>query len=132
MSSMTVEKQENISNLLAMNEEYAAPSIVARSTAQKDFAGECARARKDPDAFWADYAANFSWSKKWDRVLEWDGVHHRWFTGAKTNITVNALIAMRILIIAIGPLSSGLARMAANASLLTASCTGRSAVLQTA
>ena len=91
MSSLTVEKQENISNLLAMNEEYAAPSIVARNTAQKDFAGECARARKDPDAFWADYAANFSWSKKWDRVLEWDGVHHRWFTGAKTNITVNAL-----------------------------------------
>ncbi len=28
---------------------------------------------------------------KWDRVLEWDGVHHKWFTGAKTNITINAL-----------------------------------------
>jgi len=23
--------------------------------------------------------------------MEWDGVHHKWFTGAKTNITINAL-----------------------------------------
>jgi len=38
-----------------------------------------------------DYAASFSWSRKWDKVLEWDGVHHKWFTGAKTNITINAL-----------------------------------------
>ena len=27
----------------------------------------------------------------WDRVFEWDGIHHQWFLGARTNITVNAL-----------------------------------------
>ena len=83
-------KPENISNLLAMDEEYAAPDVVARNVIQKDWLGECARARKDPEAFWGEYAKRFVWSRKWDRVMEWDGVHHQWFTGAKTNITNRA------------------------------------------
>src|SRR5579872_4950323 len=91
MSTLSVAKPENISNLLAMDEEYPAPKIVASSVLQKDWLGECARARKDPEAFWAGYADRFAWSRKWDHVLEWDGVHHRWFTGAKTNITISAL-----------------------------------------
>src|ERR1017187_10442896 len=91
MGPLTVSQPENISNLLAMDQEYAAPEIVARNVIQTDWLGECARARKDPEGFWGDYAASFAWSRKWDRVLEWDGVHHKWFTGAKTNITINAL-----------------------------------------
>ena len=85
MSALSVAKPENISNLLAMDEEYPAPEIVANSVLQKDWLGECARAREDPEAFWGDYAGRFAWSRKWDRVLEWDGVHHKWFTGAKTS-----------------------------------------------
>ncbi|HEX6505199.1 MAG TPA: acetate--CoA ligase [Terriglobales bacterium] len=91
MNAMAVAKQENISNLLVMDQQYPAPDIVVQNAIQKDWRGECARALRDPDKFWADYAQRFQWSRKWDRVLDWDGVHHRWFTGAKTNITVNAL-----------------------------------------
>ncbi|MFY9645925.1 MAG: acetyl-coenzyme A synthetase N-terminal domain-containing protein [Terriglobales bacterium] len=91
MSAHTTPKTEDISNLLVMDQEYAAPAIVTRDILQKDWAGECARATKDPERFWGDYASTFSWSRKWDKVLEWDGVHHKWFTGAKTNITINAL-----------------------------------------
>ena len=91
MSTVSVDKRENISNLLAMDEEYPAPAIVDQNAIQKDWLEECARARKDPEFFWAEYAERFVWSRKWDRVLEWDGVHHKWFTGGKTNITVNAL-----------------------------------------
>jgi acetyl-CoA synthetase len=91
VSSFTASSPENISNLLVTDQEYPAPEIVARNTIQKDWLGECARARKDPESFWGNYAAGFLWSRKWDQVLEWDGVHHRWFTGAKTNITINAL-----------------------------------------
>ncbi|MGA7289819.1 MAG: AMP-binding protein, partial [Terriglobales bacterium] len=91
MSALTTSKPEDISNLLVMNQEYPAPDIVVRNVIQKDWLGECDRARKDPDRFWADYASRFTWSRKWDHVLEWDGVHHKWFTGAKTNITINAL-----------------------------------------
>ncbi len=91
MSAVTVEKPENISNLSAMDEEYAAPRIVADNAIQKDWFGECARSQKNPEAFWAEYASRFVWSKPWSKVMEWDGVHHQWFTGAKTNITINAL-----------------------------------------
>src|ERR1017187_8522716 len=91
MGTLTASQPENISNLLVMDQEYPAPDIVARNAIQKDWLGECARSKKDPEAFWADYAARFAWSRKWDHVLEWDGVHHKWFTGAKTNITINAL-----------------------------------------
>jgi acetyl-CoA synthetase len=91
MSALSTTKPEDISNLLALDEEYAAPAIVAGNAIQKDWLGECVRARKDPEGFWADYASRFAWSRKWDRVLEWDGVNHKWFTGARTNITINAL-----------------------------------------
>jgi acetyl-CoA synthetase len=91
MSPLTASKPENISNLLALDQEYTAPEIVARNAIRKDWLGECARSLKDPEGFWADYAARFAWSRKWNRVLEWDGIHHKWFTGAKTNITINAL-----------------------------------------
>lgn len=91
MNAIAVAKPENISNLLVMDQQYPAPDIVVQNAIQKDWRAECARSLADPDKFWADYAQRFQWSRKWDRVLDWDGVHHRWFTGAKTNITVNAL-----------------------------------------
>src|SRR5271165_720042 len=91
MSALPIPKTENISNLLNMDQEYAAPAIVANNVLQKDWLGECDRSLKDPEKFWADYASQFTWSQPWSKVLEWDGVHHKWFTGAKTNITTNAL-----------------------------------------
>jgi len=80
-----------ISNLLAIDEEYAAPKCVSENCLQRDFAGECKRSLQDPEEFWGEYALRFQWTKPWTKVLEWDGVHHQWFLGAKTNITVNAL-----------------------------------------
>lgn len=48
---------------------------------------------ESPEQFWADVAADFSWRKKWDTVLEWDfeGPNVKWFAGAKLNITENCL-----------------------------------------
>jgi len=47
----------------------------------------------DPEAFWGKIADEFWWEKKWDKVADWDFVegHIKWFQGAKTNITINAL-----------------------------------------
>jgi len=91
MSALPLTKPENISNLLTLDQEYAAPAIVADHVLQKNWHAECERSLKDPEGFWADYAQRFEWSQPWTKVLEWDGVHHQWFTGAKTNITINAL-----------------------------------------
>ncbi len=90
MSSPAVTDQK-ISNLLAIDEEYASPAIVASNCRQQEFAEDYQRSIRDPEAFWGDYAKKFVWSRPWERVLDWDGVHHQWFVGGKTNITVNAL-----------------------------------------
>jgi len=70
---------------------YAAPAIVKREAIIKDYSAEYERSAQNPEAFWASEAENYTWIKKWDKVCEWDGAHHKWFVGAKTNITLNAL-----------------------------------------
>ena len=81
----------NISNLLAIEEEYPAPKIVVDQVQTKNWTAEYERSIKDPEGFWADEASKFTWSQPWSKVLDWDGVHHQWFLGGKTNITINAL-----------------------------------------
>lgn len=81
----------NISNLLSAEEEYPAPKIVTDQVLTKNWKAEFDRSIKDPDGFWAEQASQFTWTKPWSKVLDWDGVHHKWFVGAKTNITINAL-----------------------------------------
>jgi len=91
MSALPLSKPENISNLLHMDQEYAAPPIVSGSVLQKNWQAACEQSLQDPEAFWSGYAEQFEWSNPWSKVLDWDGVHHKWFVGAKTNITINAL-----------------------------------------
>jgi acetyl-CoA synthetase len=50
-----------------------------------------AQAERDPEAFWAKFAAELEWSRKWDKVLDWQPPHARWFVGGKLNISVNCL-----------------------------------------
>ena len=82
---------QNIGNFLATEETYAPPSIVADEAILKNWHDEYARSVKDPDAFWAGIASKFYWSKPWTKVSEFDGIHHKWFLGGRTNITLNAL-----------------------------------------
>ncbi len=51
------------------------------------------RSVENPEAFWAEIAENFSWRKKWNKVLEWDFKKPKieWFIGGKLNITENCL-----------------------------------------
>ena len=46
-----------------------------------------------PEKFWSEIAENFTWRKKWDRVLDWNFEDPKveWFSGAKLNITENCI-----------------------------------------
>src|SRR5690349_8554261 len=46
-----------------------------------------------PEKFWESIANDFTWRKKWDKVLEWDfnKPEVKWFIGGKLNITENCL-----------------------------------------
>jgi acetyl-CoA synthetase len=50
-----------------------------------------ADAARDPEAFWASFAGELEWSKTWDRVLDWQPPHAKWFVGGKINASVNCL-----------------------------------------
>ncbi|HXZ82042.1 MAG TPA: acetate--CoA ligase [Terriglobales bacterium] len=91
MTLATKSANESISNLLNIAEEYPSPKIVAESARQQSWNEEYERSINFPEAFWGDYARNFVWNSPWQRVMQFDGVHHKWFLGARTNITVNAL-----------------------------------------
>lgn len=48
-------------------------------------------AKKDPAAFWAKQAESLDWFQKWDKVLEWEEPHAKWFVGGKLNISYNCI-----------------------------------------
>lgn len=82
---------QNISNLLSIEQEYSAPSVVSRNLQCQDWKSQYRHSIDDPADFWGEYAARFQWTRRWEKVTQWDGMHHQWFIGGKTNITLNAL-----------------------------------------
>lgn len=48
---------------------------------------------EQPEQFWSEVANNFTWKKKWEKVLTWDfkTPSIKWFEGATLNITENCL-----------------------------------------
>jgi acetyl-CoA synthetase len=48
-------------------------------------------AAHDPEGFWASHAEQLQWSRRWDRVLEWEPPHAKWFVGGELNASVNCL-----------------------------------------
>ena len=48
--------------------------------------------QKDPEGFWAEAAADISWYKLWDKVIDpYTGQYGRWFAGAECNTAYNCL-----------------------------------------
>ncbi len=48
-------------------------------------------AARDPEAFWARMASELSWTRPWDRVLDWKPPHAEWFVGGQLNASANCL-----------------------------------------
>jgi acetyl-CoA synthetase len=65
----------------------------ARITSFEQYLEEYKKSVAQPEAFWADIAENFTWKKKWDKVLEWNFTEPniKWFINAKLNITENCI-----------------------------------------
>lgn len=49
------------------------------------------RSMEDPEGFWSHEARKLDWHKTWDRVLEWDPPHARWFVGGQLNACYQCL-----------------------------------------
>ena len=66
------------------SEEFKAQANIANP-------GVYEEALRDPEAFWAKFAEELDWFKKWDKVLEWDPPNSKWFIGGKINVSYNCL-----------------------------------------
>jgi acetyl-CoA synthetase len=48
-------------------------------------------AASDPEAFWGKAAEELRWSKKWERVLDWEPPTFRWYHGGRSNLAFNCV-----------------------------------------
>jgi acetyl-CoA synthetase len=73
-------------------EVYYPSDDVIRLARLKDWNELADVAEKDPQKFWEQEAEELEWYAKWDAVLDDSNKpFYKWFTGAKTNIALNAI-----------------------------------------
>ena len=83
-------KQAEFDDLLSELRTFPPPASF-RSSALIQDEQIYAEAQRDPEKFWARFAAELEWSRPWDTVLEWKPPHAKWFVGGQLNVSVNCL-----------------------------------------
>lgn len=87
-SQTTIESVLQESRLFPPSDKFKAQ---ARIQGMNEYERLYAEAEADPEAYWAKQAERLHWFKKWDRVLDWNLPHAKWFGGGKTNAAYNCL-----------------------------------------
>ncbi|HIN06590.1 MAG TPA: acetyl-coenzyme A synthetase, partial [Dehalococcoidia bacterium] len=84
---------ENVGGIEALLQEDSRfpPSDEFRNQANISDPNVYEEALRDPEGFWAKFAEELDWIKKWDTVLEWDPPHAKWFVGGKLNVSYNCI-----------------------------------------
>jgi acetyl-CoA synthetase len=83
-------REQALEALLTEDRRFVpAPGFAERANASDP--GIYERAAADPEGFWASYAEELSWFRRWDRVLDWQPPHARWFEGGQLNACYNCL-----------------------------------------
>ena len=82
--------EQNLDTLLLEERRFPPPPDFVSRAHVKD-AAVYAEAEADPEAFWARWAEELHWYRKWDRVLEWNPPYAKWFVGGKLNAAYNCV-----------------------------------------
>ena len=85
-----VENVGSIDALLQEDRRFPPPEEFAKKANVQD-PGIYDEADRDFEGFWARFAEELHWFKKWDKVLEWDPPFAKWFVGGKLNVSYNCL-----------------------------------------
>jgi acetyl-CoA synthetase len=83
-------KTAEIADLLQEDRTFSPPDGFRAAAHVRD-EDVYARAERDPEAFWAGFAAELEWFSPWSRVLEWNAPHAKWFVGGTLNASVNCV-----------------------------------------
>jgi acetyl-CoA synthetase len=84
----------SIESVLTEKRTFAPPDAFARAAHVGSLAAYeqlYKHAAEDPDGFWAEIAGGLAWSKRWDRVLDWEAPDAKWFVGGKLNASVSCV-----------------------------------------
>jgi acetyl-CoA synthetase len=84
----------NMNSLLRENRVFPPPAefaAKARIGSLADYEAMYRRSIEDPEAFWADAAAELDWFTPFTRVLKGDMGHAEWFLGGKLNLCHNCV-----------------------------------------
>ena len=85
-----MEELKDIEALLVEERRFAPPEEFTRQANVRDpIIYE--EAERDPEGFWAKFARELDWFESWEKVLEWEPPHARWFVGGKLNASYNCL-----------------------------------------
>jgi acetyl-CoA synthetase len=76
---------------LLREERIFTPSEAFRAQANFSDPSVYERAAQDPEGYWAEQAKHITWFKPFDKVLEWNPPHAKWFLGGKLNAAYNAV-----------------------------------------
>jgi acetyl-CoA synthetase len=82
--------EKTLDTLLQEERRFPAPAEFAASAHVSD-PDVYARADADPEGYWAGWAEELDWFRKWERVLEWNPPHAKWFVGGQLNVAHNCL-----------------------------------------
>ena len=83
-------KKQVMSDLLDEDRLYPPPADFASDAVVRDDA-VYRKALDDREEFWASFARELHWFKPWDKVLDWNPPHAKWFVGGKLNVSYNCL-----------------------------------------
>jgi len=79
-----------IDALLQEHREFP-PSDEFRKQANISDAAVYSKTAQDREGFWANWAEQLDWQKKWDKVLDWNPPYAKWFVGGTLNASYNCL-----------------------------------------
>ncbi|HEU4559069.1 MAG TPA: AMP-binding protein, partial [Longimicrobium sp.] len=82
--------EPTLDSLLTEDRTFPPPPAFAAQALVRD-AEVYARAAQDPEAYWAQWASELHWFRRWDRVLEWEPPYSKWFVGGTLNASYNCL-----------------------------------------
>jgi len=88
---MSETKKPEISALLQEDRIFEPPAAFRAQANVRDTTAYD-EAERDPEGFWAKFAEELEWSRKWTRVLDWSNPPHaKWFVGGQINASINCV-----------------------------------------
>ncbi len=85
----------SITSVLQETRVFPPPSEFARTahvSSLEEYQALWSRAKDDPEGFWGEQARQLlSWSKPWERVLDWKPPFAKWFVGGELNAAYNCI-----------------------------------------